>query len=167
MWNPFKRKDKDQEPAIPAAAPPAPAGPDESEKKGAFRRLADKFRRKQPPPAAPAAPAAPTAPTGDTPAPGGAGGGSGGEAPAKDPGDGQRTYPGRLAVSADGIWIISSTEWDGIMSGTLHGQDVQDFLEAMEAGDLETAVDLVAKAYDDNVADLIIVEESTIRHVGY
>ncbi|MFJ5851305.1 hypothetical protein, partial [Streptomyces sp. NPDC092903] len=96
--------------------------------------------------------------------PGGAGEGGGGakEAP-------PRIYPQFLHVSADGAWVISQTEWEGTMSGTLHGMDVKKFIDAMEAEDgpdYETAIPLVADAYGIP-GGLIDIERSTVYSVQY
>lgn len=151
MWNPFRRRGKEPEQPTPAA-PAAPTAPEEKPR-GFRQRLTDRFRPKarrerEKPPAAPAAPPAPPAPPEKPPAP-------------------EREYPKGIGVSAAGVWQISSTEWDGVMHGSLHGDDVAAFIDAMEAGDHQTAAELVAKAYDENVGNLIDVSRSEIHRIGY
>jgi hypothetical protein len=148
-WNPFKRRGKEapeQQPAAPAA--PRPADVPAPKPRGLLGRV---FGRKPKPAPKPAAPAAPPAqapapvPAGPAPAPaeGGGEGGEGGEAQPK------RTYPGTLQVSAKGTWKISSSKWYGTASGTLTGTAVRVFIDAMEDGKTETAIYLIAQAYDD------------------
>lgn len=132
MWNPFRRRGKEEAPAAPAgptpAAPtPAPAAP-EAPKRSRLGRL---FGRKPKPAPAPAE--APAAPAGPPPAP---------EQP-------PRVYPGGLDVSASGTWKISSSIWHGTASGTLTGAAVKVFLDAIESGDNETPTFLIAQAYDN------------------
>jgi len=64
--------------------------------------------------------------------------------------------------------VISETEWTGTLSGTLHGSDVQTFLDAMEENppDYETAIPPVAEAYGIP-RGLINVGRSTIRSVTW
>lgn len=188
-------KDKDQVPEetpaqeptpapVPAPEPtPAPAEGGEGKKRGLLGRLFGRGKKKdKAPKEAPAAPttAPPSAPAGpgsggEGPAPdeeAGGGGGTGGGAGVGGEGGEEappRTYPSFLHVTADGIWIISETEWEGTMSGTLHGQDVKTFIDAMEdkdGPDYETAIPLVADAYGIP-GGLIDVERSTVYSVSY
>jgi len=185
-WNPFKRRDKAAgaapEPTPAPAAPPAEA-PQAAPKPGLLGRL---FGRKpkaaapapapgpEAPPIAPApAPEPPPTAPAEAPAPAAEGGGEGegggqGAAVAPEP---ERVYPSFLHVSAEGDWVISETEWKGTMSGTLHGDDVKTFIDAMEregedGPDYETAIPLIATAYGID-GDLIDVGRSTIRTVTY
>lgn len=155
---------------------PAPAPAEGRSKLGGFLGgLFGRGRKKEAPaeptpPAEPSAPAVPPTPV----APGGEGeappapeeGGPPAEPPAEPA---ERTYPPFVHVSADGIWVISDTEWEGTMSGTLHGADVKTFIDAMEAPggpDYNTAIPLVADAYGIP-GGLINVEASTIYSVNY
>lgn len=78
----------------------------------------------------------------------------------------ERIYPPFLHVSADGSWVISDTEWEGTMSGTLHGADVKTFIDAIEAGDYATAIPLIADAYGIP-GGLIDMQRSTVYNVTY
>lgn len=65
--------------------------------------------------------------------------------------------------------MISDTEWEGTMSGTLHGADVKTFIDAMEAPggpDYHTAIPLIADAYGIP-GGLIDVDRSSIYSVDY
>lgn len=170
MWNPFRRRGKETlngtGPA-PTPAGPAPAaepdGKPEGKKPGLLGRL-NPFKRK---------PKDKGKDREKTPPKGGGGGGEGrgegGEAPPEKGGGGggEKQYPSGLGVSASGVWQISSTEWYGIMHGVLHGDDVVTFMDAMDAEDHAAAAELVAKAYDENVGNLIDTSRSDIHHIGY
>ncbi|MBM7057169.1 hypothetical protein [Streptomyces durocortorensis] len=179
-WNPFKRgKGKAEAPApapAPTQAPTPDAKPSKGEKKpGRLKRL---FSRKpkptEPAPEAPPAPpAAPSAPPGPPQAPAPEAGGDVGEGEqgelfeVEEEEEEERQFPGSLGVSADGVWMISTTEWDSVMQGVLTGEDVKEFILAIEAGNQERAAEMVAAAYDENVGSLINVGASTIRRIGY
>ncbi|MFF8697342.1 hypothetical protein ACF08W_34600 [Streptomyces sp. NPDC015144] len=80
-----------------------------------------------------------------------------------------REYPPFLHVSASGIWVISDTEWEGTMSGTLHGADVREFIDAMEAEDgpkYGIAIPLIADAYGIP-GHLINMDRSGVYSVTY
>lgn len=132
---------------------------------GWFSRAAGKvgkaFGRGKPEPEEEAGPSGPTEPAG--PEGGGEEGGGAGGGGGKEP----RSYPRSLGVAADGIWQISSTEWEGVMAGVLHGVDVEVFIDAMDAGDIDTAIELVAKAYDGTVAGLIDPTASAVHRITY
>ncbi|MGW6151516.1 hypothetical protein ACWFN4_30045 [Bacillus mycoides] len=170
-WKFGRGKDKGEGQAPGPTPTPAPTPSEDrgGEKKGLLGRLfgRGKKKEKEKAPAAPEAPPAPPGvpPTGPTaPSEGGEpseGEGAGGEEKEKE-----RVYPGSLGVSADGDWVISSTSWSGIMQGVLHGQDVKTFIDAMEAGDMETAIPLVADAYGIP-GGLVNVAASSIHHIGY
>lgn len=174
-----------QEPTPAPGPEPTPAAPAEGggeKKRGFFGRLFGRGKKKEKAPkeAPPAqTPAPPSAPAGtgsgnEGPAPGeeagggsGAGGGGGEEEEEEAPPE--RSYPSHLHVDADGIWVISETEWEGTMSGTLHGQDVKAFIDAMEGEggpDYETAIPLVADAYGIP-GGLVNVARSTVYSVNY
>lgn len=171
--NPFKRKGKEEAPAAPTPtpAPPPAAGPPPEKKRGRFGRLTDKLKRKKkeapeaPPEAPPAAPPAPPAPPGPPAAPPAAEGPEEGAEEEEAPEE--REFPSHMGVTADGVWQISSTEWDGVMHGVLHGEDAKEFILAMERGDQATAAGLVAMAYDETVGSLINPSASHIRHIGF
>jgi hypothetical protein len=177
-WNPFRRREKAEAPApepTPAAPAPGPQAPTQAPKKrGLLGRL---FGRKEKPAAPAPAPAAP--PAGGPPTPPAPPAPPSG--PAEEPEEyekgeegeeeeeEERKYPPFLHVSADGVWKISDTEWDGIMSGTLHGQDVKTFIDAMEGRggpNYYVAIPLIAEAYGID-GDLIDVGASVIRSVTY
>jgi hypothetical protein len=156
MWNPFKRRGKQQPPEQPAA--PAAARPAEvpaPKPRGLLKRVFGRKPKQAPtppptPPAQPAAPApAPAAPGGAPPA--------GDQAPRRD-------YPSALPVSGTGTWKISSSLWRGTASGTLTGAAVRVFIDAMEAGDTETPTYLIATAYDDGsgFADMLDLSGTSI-----
>lgn len=170
MWNPFKRRAPEPPAEQQPTAPAAPAEPAEKPR-GLLGRLGQRLRpgrAKAKPEQKPAAPATPA------PAPAGGGGGGGGgeagggEAPSEsDAQKAARQYPKGLGATVEGVWQISDTEWDGVMTGTLRGDDVVAFLEAMEAGDEAAAVQLVADAYDEAVGRLIDPAASTIHRIDY
>ncbi|MEU8437810.1 hypothetical protein AB0F18_33930 [Streptomyces sp. NPDC029216] len=177
-WNPFKRgKGKEEapapEPTPQAPAAPAPAPAPEPKKPGRLRRMFSRKKKAEAPPEAP--PTAPAAPPTGPPAPPpaappaaeGPEEGPEGEEGEEGEEEEEREYPGALGVSADGVWQISSTQWDGIMHGVLHGEEVKDFIKSMERGDLATAAGMVAMAYDETVGTLINTQASTIRHIGF
>ena len=153
-WWPFGRKKAEAPRPEPTPRPgPAPEpGEAPPKRRGLFGRMADKVRRKPkeaPPAAPPAAPPTPPAPPTTPPAPAE-------EAPPEEAGapptapPKERVYPSFLHVEASGLWIISDTEWEGTMSGTLHGSDVKVFIDAMEAEggpDYEIAIPLIGDAY--------------------
>lgn len=144
MWNPFRRRGKDTEPPAPQApaAPTRPAEPP-APRPGRLRRLFGRKPKPAPtaPPAAPApAEKPPAAPAGPPSPPAEGGGGGGGEG---------KDYPASLPVSGTGTWKVSSTLWNGTAHGTLTGAAVRIFLDAMESGDTNTALFLIAAAYDD------------------
>ncbi|MGW8768687.1 hypothetical protein ACWGN5_40180 [Streptomyces sp. NPDC055815] len=166
------------EPTPTPAPAPEPTPPAREKKPGLLGRIFG--RKKKPaeaPPAPPEAPPAPPAPPTPPPAPPAA------EAPVPEGEQGElfgpaevggeeeeeeeRQFPASLGVSADGVWKISKTLWDGIMQGVLTGEDVKEFILAMEAGNLTRAAELVADAYDETVGALLDAEGSTIRHIGY
>ncbi|MER8237442.1 hypothetical protein [Streptomyces sp. NPDC094049] len=164
----------------PAPSPPpaAPAPPAEG-KKGFFGRVFGRKKKeeKAPPPEAPPAgqgpaeapPAPPAPPAAAGPLPEGEQSElfSPAEVGGQEEQEEERQFPGSLGVSADGLWKISKTKWDAIMQGTLHGEDVKTFILAMEAGDLKTAAQMVADAYDETVGALLDIDRSVIRHIGY
>ncbi len=145
-WNPFKRGDKGQpEPKAPSSGlgPGVSAGPAGAEggqppKRGLLGRI---FGRK-PKPTPEEEPQAPAAPAGRREEEAGPEGGGGPAAP-------QRTYPSSLFVSATGAWKISDSIWYGTASGTLTGAAVKVYLDALEAGELDVCIYLIAEAYDD------------------
>ncbi len=155
MWNPFKRRGREQPPqaAPPAQAPTRPAEAGPAPRPGRLRRLFGRKPKQAQPPAAP-----PEAPT---PAPARAG-----QAPPAGGGEGRprRDYPNSLPVSGTGTWKISSTRWVGTASGILTGAAVRVFIDAMEAGDTETPTFLIATAYDDGsgFADMLDLSETSI-----
>ncbi|MFH8797694.1 hypothetical protein [Streptomyces sp. NPDC017941] len=177
-WNPFKRggKGRGEAPPPPPTAPAPPAGQPPAKSGGLLGRLFGRKKKTEPPAQPPVAPPPPTAPPAPAPPPSGPlpegeqgelfdaedAEGKEGEAPAPE-----RQFPASLAVSADGVWKISRTYWDGIMQGILHGQAVKEFILAMEAGNLNHAAQMVADVYDETVAALLDVEGSIIRHIGY
>lgn len=181
-WWPFGRKDKEPGPApaprpeqTPAPAPrpeqaPAPAPAQEEKRSGLLGRLFGRGRKKEAPPEAPPTPTAP--PTAPTPPPEEppTEGAPPEEAPTPSaPPPPERTYPPFLHVDADGVWIISDTQWEGTMSGTLHGADVKTFIDAMEqegGPDYETAIPLVADAYGIP-GGLVDVGSSAVHSVRY
>ncbi|MEU1224701.1 hypothetical protein [Streptomyces microflavus] len=170
-------KDKDQAPEptpAPSPAPsPAPPAASEGKKKGGLlgRLFGRSKKKKEEAPAAPeppAAPPAPPAPPTEPPASGGPsepGDESGGEKAGGEK-EKEKVYPAALGVSADGDWQISSTQWNGIMHGVLKGADVKKFMDAIEAGEMDVAVPLVADAYGIP-GGLVNVGASTIHHIGY
>ncbi len=148
----------------PAPGPPEPgAGEERPARRGGgfFRRLLGRGKREEaapeeapppveiPPEAAPAEPerpaeeaapeaeeeAAPEEEAEEAPE----------EAEAPEP---EKEYPSSLSVAIAGTWQISSTVWPGVIRGTLSGGDVRDFIDAIDAGDDETAIMLAAGAYD-------------------
>lgn len=181
-WWPFGRKKEEAPREAPRPEPtPAPApeptptpAPAEGKKRGFFGRLKDKVRprkKEEAPPAAPptAPPAPPTAPPTPPEAPEAPPAEEEEGAPPAPPKPKERVYPPFLHVSADGVWVISETEWDGVMSGTLHGADVKAFIDAMEGEggpDYDTAIPLIADAYGIP-GGLINVGASEIRSVDY
>ena len=73
-------------------------------------------------------------------------------------------------MSVRGQWKISSTVWNGIVQGTLHGPAVRAFLDAMDRDDSETAVTLAAQAYDvghAGFADQLDIEGSNYGDILY
>lgn len=168
-WWPFGRKKKEEE-------APRPGGG------GLLGRLFGRGRKKEEeapeaPPAPPEAPAAP--PEEAAPAPEAAEAPAEGETPAEGeaPAEGAppaeppkpRVYPPFLHVDADGSWVISSTMWEGTMSGTLHGRDVKTFIDAMERDggpDYDTAIPLIADAYGIP-GGLVQVGQSAVYSVSY
>lgn len=160
--NPFKRGG-----GRPADGPSGQGGAAPKSGGNWFSRAAGKvgkaFGRGKPEPEEEAGPSGPAGPEGGGEEGGGAGGGGGASGGGKEP----RSYPRSLGVAADGIWQISSTEWEGVMAGVLHGSDVEAFMDAMEAGDHDTAIELVAKAYDGTVAGLINPGDSVIHRITY
>ncbi|MDJ0347290.1 hypothetical protein QMK19_39560 [Streptomyces sp. H10-C2] len=172
-----------QEPTPAPAPEPTPAAPAEGggeKKRGLLGRLFGRGKKKEkapkeaPPAPTPAPPSAPAGPGGggEGPAPGekaGGGGGDVGEGGEGEEAPPERSYPGHLHVDADGIWVISDTEWEGTMSGTLHGQDVKTFIDAMEGEGgphYDIAIPLVADAYGIP-GGLINVSASVIHSVNY
>ncbi|MFE7113201.1 hypothetical protein ACFU98_44370 [Streptomyces sp. NPDC057575] len=146
-----------------AEAPePTPEAP-ESKKPGFFSRLFGRKKKEAPPEEAPPE-EVPTEEEKLLPLFPEEGEEAGGPPPAAP-----RVYPPYLHVSADGKWRISDTEWEGTMSGTLHGADVKRFIDAMEdpnGPDYKTAIPLIADAYGIP-SGLINVERSTIYSVTY
>jgi len=161
-WWPFGRskgKDDGQAPAPTPAPTPAPhQGPpveQPGERHGMFGRLFGRRRKKEPEPEPPAAPKPPQAPATPEQAP-----------PPVKP---ARQYPAFLHVEATGVWVISDTEWEGTMSGTLHGRDVKAFIDAMEkegGPDYATAIPLIADAYGIP-GGLINMRDSVVQSVTY
>lgn len=178
-WNPRKWFGRGKEkPAAPTPAPQAPKAPEPSagpapapeKKPGLLGKLFGRGKRKEkpaPPEAPPEAPPAPPTPTAPPEAPPAAEGpqegppGAGAEAPP------EREYPTSIDVEADGDWIISSTEWSGLMKGTIHGHKAKVFIDAYEKGDWNTCAQMVADAWDVNVASQIIPEQSTIDYINW
>lgn len=159
-WNPFKRGDKTggKKPAPkapssglgPGVSGPAGAGGEKpAPKRGLLGKL---FGRKPKPAPAPKPkeekeePAVGGPPTASGPEPEGGGPGGG---PAGGGGEPKRTYPSSLFVSATGWWKISKTYWYGTAKGTLTGAAVKIYIDALEAGELDTCIYLIAEAYDD------------------
>lgn len=151
--NPFRRRGGEKAaPKAPSSGlgpgVTGPAGAGEAQpapKRGLLGRM---FGRKPKPAPAPKPKAeeppevggpAPAAPEGAGPA----GGPEGAEA--KPP----RTYPSTLPVSASGWWKISDTDWNGTAHGTLTGIAVRQYIDALEAGNLDLCIYLIAEAYDD------------------
>ncbi|MFF4484697.1 hypothetical protein ACFY1A_48220 [Streptomyces sp. NPDC001520] len=146
-------------PEAPPAAPAAGEEPAAGKGGGLFARLLGRGKGKKeeaPPPEAP--PAAPAAGEG----------GEGGEAP-PPPAPAPPPPPSSLSVTIPGRWQISSTTWGGTIRGTLHGQGVVTFLNAMDKGDLDTAVYLVAQQYGagSGFADLLDLSASMVHDVRY
>ncbi|MFF2082033.1 hypothetical protein ACFVXG_45580 [Kitasatospora sp. NPDC058162] len=77
--------------------------------------------------------------------------------------------PGTLHVAILGKWKISETKWTGTARGHLSGQQVHRFLDAMDHGDQETAVRIVAEIYADGRGfdEQLDYEGSTIQGIAY
>ncbi|WP_326813297.1 hypothetical protein [Streptomyces scopuliridis] len=169
-WNPKKWFGRGKEkPAAPAPAPQAPKGPEPSagapapeKKRGVLGKIFGRGKRKEKPApeAPPAAPPAPPAPPAAPPA-------AEGPEKAEEAAPPEREYPSSIQVEADGDWIISSTEWSGLMKGTIHGHKAKVFIDAYEKGHFNTCAQMVADAWDANVASQIIPEESTIDYINW
>lgn len=168
--NPFKRGGGKAAASGKATSGGAPSGGQASAPKsggGWFSRTVGKVGKAlgrgkpEPEPEEETGPAAPAGPEGRGDDEGGAGGGAGGRKPRRS------SYPRSLGVAADGIWQISSTEWEGVMAGVLHGEDVEEFLDAMDNGDHDTAIKLIAEAYDGTVGGLITPEDSVAHRITY
>ncbi|HEV7626848.1 MAG TPA: hypothetical protein VGO89_10135, partial [Streptomyces sp.] len=130
-----------------------------------------------PPPEAPPTAPAPPAPSAGPPAPLAEPGapvpeagepGEPGEGEEEEEEEEEREYPTSLYVSASGSWKVSDTEWEGTMHGSISGDDVKAFIDAMEEGDLPAAAEVVALAYDNGqgISDVIDTAASRIDHIG-
>ncbi|WP_327180470.1 hypothetical protein OG599_35385 (plasmid) [Streptomyces sp. NBC_01335] len=161
-WWKFGR-DKDRSESTPAPAPAPspepqpsaePSAPAEKKSGGFLSRLFGRSKQKVAPETPPAEPAPPAEPPASPPSPpttgGGGGGGEGGGA---EEGEGapepERVYPSSLTLSVQGTWVISSSIWHGPISGTLTGANAKAFVIHMEKGNEESAIRLLADAYDD------------------
>ncbi|MFL6115604.1 MAG: hypothetical protein ACJ786_30290 [Catenulispora sp.] len=162
-WNPFKRgggKPAPQAPSSglgPGVSGPAGAGGGQpAPKRGVLGRI---FGRKPKPAPAPE-PEEPEA--GGPPAAGGPGPEGG---PAEGPAHTPRTYPSTLYVSASGWWQFSKRRWNGRAHGTLTGAAVKLYMDALEAGELFTCLNLIALAYDDgsDFAQNVLIEDSDVQ----
>ncbi|MFJ2774919.1 hypothetical protein [Streptomyces sp. NPDC087300] len=190
-WWPFGRKDKDQAPAPASEAPrpqptPAPTPAEEPRKPGRFQRALDKLRgrkkkKKEEAPAAPesssAPPSTPTAEPsppqdGGEPAPAGEPGepgveGGEGQEEAEDP---YADAPLFLTITIPGSWVTSKRTWNGVVQGTLFGEDIVDFLKAMDGVpgyDLNDSVQKVCDDFDAQFGAAVDVDASTYSTPQY
>ncbi|MQS18000.1 hypothetical protein F7Q99_39725 [Streptomyces kaniharaensis] len=77
--------------------------------------------------------------------------------------------PGTLFVAILGKWKISETKWTGTARGHLQGQQVHDFLDAMDKANQEAAVMVVAEVYADGRGfdEQLKYDESEIFAIDY
>lgn len=162
-----KKKGEAPAPEQAPTPPPTPQAPEPSasageKKRGLLGRLFGRGKKKKEEAPAPAAPEAPpTAPPAAPPAAPPEGPPEGPAAPA------ERQFPSQISASADGDWIISTTEWSGHMEGTLRGHKAKEFILAYEAGRWAECAQLVADHWDMNVASQLNADVSNIENISW
>jgi hypothetical protein len=85
--------------------------------------------------------------------------------PTKTEGKAEKDYshtPSSLHVMIPGTWQTSKRAWKGIVDGTLHGDQVVQFLKAMDGkGDMEDAIMTVCEDFDEQFASALEIENSS------